>query len=70
MESTKWHVAGYSNPHWYQKEKKRWRFLQQVIKNEHPEMLAFLPATALKIEKNIAVLKYTNLYCVFVERAS
>ena len=35
-------------------------------------MLAFLPATALKIEKsrqNIAVLKFRNLYCVFVERA-
>ena len=33
-------------------------------------MLAFLPATALKIEKNEAVLKFINFYCVFVERAS
>ena len=33
-------------------------------------MLAFFPATALKIEKNKAVLKFRNLYCVFVERAS
>ena len=32
-------------------------------------MLAFLPATALKIEKNIAVLKFINFCCVFVETA-
>ena len=36
-------------------------------------MLAFLPATALKIEnvrQNIAVLKFRNLYCVFIDGAS
>ena len=36
-------------------------------------MLAFFPATALKIEnrrQNIPVLRFRNLYCVFVERAS
>ena len=33
-------------------------------------MLAFLPAAALKIEKNKAVLKFIYFYCVFVERAS
>ena len=51
------------------KRKKSRRFLQQVIKTDHPEMLAFLPATALKIEKNIAVLKFINFCCVFVETA-
>ena len=32
-------------------------------------MLAFLPAAALKVEKNKAVLKFINFYCVFVETA-